>query len=80
MGITRSGNLIGLSEAEFDALPGAEQQQRLADASGLMFDAGADFVIESVKEIPSLIEEINLRLASGTQPDDARIGTRVNPA
>lgn len=73
VGITRSGNLIGLSEAEFDALPAAEQQQRLADASGLMFDAGADFVIESVKEIPSLIEEINLRLDSAAQPEDARV-------
>ncbi|MCH2181072.1 MAG: phosphonoacetaldehyde hydrolase [Mariniblastus sp.] len=80
VGVTRSGNLVGLSEAEFDALPESDQQQRLADASGAMFDAGADFVIESVKEIPELVDKINAQMATGALPDDTRFGVNVDDA
>ena len=71
VGITRTGNLIGLSESDFMELPEAEQQKRLADAAQTMFDAGADFVLESVQEIPDLIQKINHQLNEGMLPGHA---------
>ncbi len=68
VGITRTGNLIGLSESDFMELPEAEQQKMLADAAQTMFDAGADFVLESVQEIPDLIQKINHQLNEGMLP------------
>ncbi len=68
VGITRSGNLVGLSEAAFNELSETEQQERLANATQMMLAAGADFVIESVQEIPDLIGKINAKMAAGDLP------------
>ncbi|MEX2246826.1 MAG: phosphonoacetaldehyde hydrolase [Dehalococcoidia bacterium] len=67
-GVTATGSIVGLTEAEFAALPLSERGRRLHDAAGTLRDAGAHDVIESVAAIPALIDEIETRLARGEMP------------
>ncbi|WP_159710317.1 phosphonoacetaldehyde hydrolase [Geminicoccus flavidas] len=68
VGITRSGNEIGLSEEEWQALPAPEQQARLARAEARLRAAGAHFVIPSVAVLLPVIDAIEARLAAGDRP------------
>ncbi len=56
--VTRTGNALGLSRAEVEALPAGELAARL-HAIGDDFRArGADHVIPSVAELPRLLDEL----------------------
>ena len=68
VGITKTGNELGLSEAEVEALPAHELAARLEAASRRLFQAGAHFVIPEVAQLPAVITEINERLARGERP------------
>ena len=61
VGVTATGNMLGLARAEHDALAPAERAERLAVAAERMRAAGADAVIESVADLPALLP----RLVSG---------------
>ncbi len=66
--ITKTGNLVGLGEAEFDALDDNEQARLINNAENRMKQAGAHFVIDGVHELPNIIAQINERLSSGSLP------------
>jgi len=68
VGITKTGNELGLSQAEVDALPQDELESRLKTASDRFFHAGAHFVIPAVAGLPVIITQINERLARGEKP------------
>jgi phosphonoacetaldehyde hydrolase len=68
VGITQTGNELGLSEAEVDALPLPELASRLNAASKRLLLAGAHFVVPEVAQLPAIITEINARLARGEKP------------
>ncbi len=68
IGITQTGNLVGLSESEFAALDAVEQEKLISDAEHRMKQAGAHFVISGVAELPGTIEKINSLLANGNVP------------
>jgi phosphonoacetaldehyde hydrolase len=68
IGVTRTGNELGLSEAEVAALPSAELAGRLRAIEAKLRQAGAHYVAESIAECPPLITEINARLARGERP------------
>lgn len=68
VGVARSGNENGLSQAEDAALAAArpaEHAQRLAAARERLRAAGADYVIDSVAELLPVLEQINSSLAAG---------------
>src|SRR5580704_7215577 len=55
VGVSASGNGMGLSPAEFAALDPAERAGRLAAVEGSLRAAGADLVIETVADlVPAL--------------------------
>ena len=58
VGVTATGNMLGLSREAHDALPAAERTERLAAAAERMTAAGADAVIESVAELPALVRQL----------------------
>lgn len=68
VGITVTGNEVGLSEAEWAALSPTEQAKRNAVARTKLFEAGAHYVIDAVAELPPVVAEINARLARGERP------------
>ena len=69
VGITRTGNCVGLSLKETERCS-TEELQHLCDAAGeKLRDAGAHFVLESVADLPELILDIDRRLDNGESPD-----------
>lgn len=68
IGITRTGNEVGLSQEELEALP-AEEQQRLEDhAANRLSAAGAHYHAASVAECDVLLADVERRLAAGERP------------
>ncbi|MFA6044943.1 MAG: phosphonoacetaldehyde hydrolase [Phycisphaerales bacterium] len=62
VGVAATGNLVGLSLAEFENLPDAERHQRVDDARAALEDAGAHYVIDSIAELPRVVADIQGRL------------------
>ena len=58
IGVAQTGNMIGLSEGDWNALPLAEQTRRLATARGALKSAGAHFVIDGLAELDPVLDEI----------------------
>ncbi|HEX8374735.1 MAG TPA: phosphonoacetaldehyde hydrolase, partial [Geminicoccaceae bacterium] len=65
VGVTVSGNLVGLSLLEWEALPAGEQARLRERAAVKLYQAGADFVLDTVADLPRLAGEIDDRLAAG---------------
>jgi phosphonoacetaldehyde hydrolase len=68
IGVTKTGNEMGLSEAEVEALPAEELSRRLAAIETKLLQAGAHYVTEDVRGALSWIEDINRRLTRGERP------------
>lgn len=63
IGILTGSNLLGLTPEEYAALPAEELARRKQAATRRYLDAGADLVIDSIRELPAAIEALNRRLA-----------------
>jgi phosphonoacetaldehyde hydrolase len=68
VGIALTGNIAGLSEAEFSALTPSDRDAIRARATREMRAAGADLVIDGIADLPAAVEEIERRLAAGAKP------------
>ncbi|WP_432719985.1 phosphonoacetaldehyde hydrolase [Jeongeupia wiesaeckerbachi] len=68
VGLSASGNEVGLTFEEWTALGPSEQAARRAPAEAKLYAAGAHFVIDSIAALPAVIAEINARLARGERP------------
>ena len=68
IGITRTGNEVGLTEEEWCALSPEERQTSLAAAERRLRSAGAHYTAESVAQCDALLDEIDARLALGQKP------------
>ncbi|NJD18322.1 MAG: phosphonoacetaldehyde hydrolase [Gemmatimonadetes bacterium] len=68
IGLARTGNEIGLPEAEVAALEPQVLEARLARAYERMQHAGAHYVVDGISDVPPLLDEINARLARGERP------------
>lgn len=68
VGLAASGNGVGLSLSEFEGLTPEERRRRVAAAQEALYAAGADFVIDTVAQLPGVIAEIEARLARGERP------------
>lgn len=68
VGVVVTGNEMGLTEAAVKALsPEVYQRQRDAAAARLA-QAGAHYIVDSVAELPAVVEEIQTRLEVGDHP------------
>lgn len=68
VGILRSSSEVGCTEEEWDALPDAEQARRLAACGEKLLAAGAHAVVETLAELPTLLDDIEKRLGRGEKP------------
>jgi phosphonoacetaldehyde hydrolase len=66
--ITATGNEIGLSRTEWEALPANERLQREQDAARRLSQAGAHFTAPALADCGSILGEIERRLAAGDRP------------
>lgn len=63
VGILTGSNLLGLTQAEHDTMAPAELEARKRLAADRYREAGADLVIDSIRDLPAAIDELNRRLA-----------------
>ena len=68
VGVTRTGNGVGLSADEVASVS-SDELQKLCDRAGkVLTDAGAHFIVESVADLRPVLQEIDLRLGQGILP------------
>ena len=65
IGLTRTGNMIGLDAVSLDKLPITQKEALLKRAASEMLEAGADFVAEDLSACDPLLAEIHTRLENG---------------
>lgn len=68
IGVTVTGNEVGLTEAELNALGDADRQSRITGARRRLAAAGAHYVVDSVAECEDALDEIDARLRDGEAP------------
>ena len=69
VGVTRYSNYMDVNSLEEgEALSEEEIKRRMLITEGLLRKAGAHYVIDSIVDLPEVIEDINARLARGEKP------------
>ncbi len=68
VGVVRTGNMVGLTQAQFAALSPAEREMRLQTGRERLMEAGTHYVIDSVSDFDSVFDEIDARLEHGERP------------
>lgn len=59
IGLTRTGNLVGLDAPSWAQLDTDRQQSRLAEAAQQLFQAGANYIAENLLACTALLEQID---------------------
>ena len=62
VGVILGSNEMGLTQEETEKLPSNELNLRMAEVRKRMYMAGADFVINTITELPEIIEIINHKM------------------
>lgn len=62
IGITRTGNLVGLDQEQWDHLPEVEKSALLSHAEEVLREAGADFVSDDLPSCDAALSAIEERL------------------
>ena len=65
IGITRTGNLIGLDKEQWEQLPAETQEAQLSRARRILLDAGADYVVEDLASCNPALAKIEKHLRNG---------------
>jgi phosphonoacetaldehyde hydrolase len=68
VGLSASGNGVGLSQNELAALPDDERAARIETSSQALREAGAHYVVESVADLGPVLAEIEARIERGERP------------
>lgn len=68
VGLALSGNMVGLTEAEFARLSQEEVAALRQEIAPRFFAAGAHVVIDSIAHLPPVLDAIDARVRDGAQP------------
>jgi phosphonoacetaldehyde hydrolase len=68
VGAVRSSSEVGCTEQEWAVLPQPEQQRRLASCRAKLLAAGAHAVVDSLAELPGVLDEFKARMGRGEKP------------
>jgi len=68
VGIAKTGNYVGMTEAEMEKCDKNILERKIQNAKEILFKSGAHFVIETTNDLPEVIKEINRRMAMGIKP------------
>lgn len=68
VGVVASGNGVGLTPEALAALSDEQREEVLASARQVLIEAGAHFLIDTIKELPETVDRINERLAAAENP------------
>jgi len=68
IGLSRSGNYVGLTEQEFLALPESQRLDLVVQADDLLRRQGAHYVVETIADVMPCLDDIEHRLRHGRLP------------
>ena len=68
VGLSLTGNLLGLKEAEVNALSEEDKESALEKIEAQFYQVGAHYVIEGIWDIPDVLDDIEFRLVHGEHP------------
>ena len=68
VGVATTGSTFGLSQQDAAALPPEAFAARREGAAAELRAAGAHYIIDSIRDLPPLLDEIECRAASGERP------------
>jgi phosphonoacetaldehyde hydrolase len=66
--VSATGNELGLSQPEAEALPAGEREERLARAHDRLQAAGAHYVVAGIGDTPPILDQLEARMAKGDRP------------
>ena len=59
VGVLKGSNLLGLSETEYEAMSYSDLKAKKEVATKKYLEAGADYVLDSISDLPQLINKLN---------------------
>jgi phosphonoacetaldehyde hydrolase len=68
IGIAMTSSYVGLTEAQLEEVEKDELRRRMNRAYKHLTNSGAHYVIDTIRELPMVINDINRRLATGEKP------------
>jgi phosphonoacetaldehyde hydrolase len=68
VGVAQTGNMIGLTEEQWQSLSAGERSARLREARNKFLDAGAHYVVDTLPDIAPVLDKIELRLQASERP------------
>ncbi|MBK8419840.1 phosphonoacetaldehyde hydrolase [Candidatus Villigracilis saccharophilus] len=68
VGLSMTGNLLGLTHSEYKALSKKEKTDARKKTEPQLYQSGAHFVIDGIWDLPKVLEDINFLQAQGERP------------
>ena len=68
VGIAKTSSYVGLDEHQLEELSSSELRLRLERAYNALGNSGAHYVIDTIADLPQVIDDMNRRLANGEKP------------
>ncbi|MCE9613813.1 MAG: phosphonoacetaldehyde hydrolase [Lentisphaerae bacterium] len=68
IGLAKTGNEVGLNEAELAALPKEVADRKVAKARQSLAQMGAHYVVDAIDEVLPVVDEIERRVRAGERP------------
>jgi len=68
IGLSKTGNEVGLNEKELATLSAEQVKRKVERAAEGLAKSGAHYVVESITDVPPVIDEIEQRLKMGDRP------------
>jgi phosphonoacetaldehyde hydrolase len=68
IGLSKTGNEVGLTEEELAVLPDEVVRGKIAKAEKALLTAGAHYVVESIADVTNVVSRIEDRLERGEKP------------
>ncbi|XP_054159461.1 phosphonoacetaldehyde hydrolase-like [Oppia nitens] len=66
--IAKTSSYVGLNEHQLDELRAPELRARLQRAYDALSGSGAHYIIDTISDLPAVIDDINRRLTNGEKP------------
>lgn len=68
-GVLRGGSLLGLSREETETMKPVQLEKLMVETTQKYVGAGAHYVIDTIADLPEIIDDVERRLANGDHPE-----------
>lgn len=62
------GNYVGMNQEEIESASMEDYERRLQRSYDILGRAGSHYVIDTINDLPTVLDDINRRLANGEHP------------